>query len=178
MKKIAQRGFTLVEMLIVIVILGIVAKVAIPLLSSNDPQKLNVAAEETANLLRFALSEAKRTDGYVLVDGKSSSGRLKLYYSNSSGSASSVINDPLTKRAMDINVSTSAFSNGVTLTPQFMAGSSARKSLLVGSGLSQMQGFDTSTEGALQANSGVLLTLGSQSVTVSINEVTGLVTLP
>jgi hypothetical protein len=43
-----------------------------------------------------------------------------------------------------------------------------------------LQSFDgiAAPEGTLQANSGVLLTLGSQSVLVSINEKTGLVTLP
>lgn len=178
MKKIAQRGFTLVEVLIVIVILGIVAIAALPLLSSNDPQKLSVAAEETANLLRFALSEAKRTGGYVLVDGKSTAGQLRLYNSDSSANSSSVINDPLTKRAAILNVKDSAFSNGVILTPQFRAGGSARPRLLIGPGISQMQGFDSANEGMLQVNSGVLLSYGSQSVTVSINPTTGLVTLP
>ncbi|HPV33202.1 MAG TPA: prepilin-type N-terminal cleavage/methylation domain-containing protein, partial [Methylotenera sp.] len=65
MNKIAKSGFTLVEMLVVVIIIGIIATVTIPLLSSNDPQKLNVAAEETANVLRLAISEAKRTNGYV-----------------------------------------------------------------------------------------------------------------
>ena len=185
MQRIAQRGFTLVEMLIVIAILGIVAKVAIPLLSSNDPQKLSVAAEETANLLRFALSEAKRTGGYVLVDGKTTSGQLKLYNSNSNANVppsfgTSTINDPLTKRAAILNVKDNAFSQGVTLTPQFTAGGSARTQLLIAPGVTQMWGFSGvgSNEGTLEANSGVLLTLGSQSVTVSINQTTGLVTLP
>ena len=44
-----------------------------------------------------------------------------------------------------------------------------------------MQGFDgikNLNKGALQANSGALLTLGSQSILVNINQTTGLVTLP
>ncbi|MGB7815390.1 MAG: prepilin-type N-terminal cleavage/methylation domain-containing protein [Methylotenera sp.] len=180
MKKIAARGFTLVEMLIVIAILGIVAKVAIPLLSSNDPQKLNVAAEETANTLRFAFSEAKRTNGYVLVDGKTTAGHLQLYYSDVNANLGATINDPLTKRPFDLNVASSAFSQGVTLTPQFRAGGSARTQLLIAPNVTQMWGFDGigGNQGTLQANSGVLLTLGSQSVLVRINENTGLVTLP
>lgn len=179
MNKIATSGFTLAEMLIVIVILGIVAKVALPMLSSNDPQKLSVAAEETANTLRFALSEAKRTSGYVLVDGKSTAGQLKLYNSNSSANLSSVINDPLTKRAAILNVKDSAFSKGVILTSKFMQGSVEYPQLLIGPGLSQLQVFDgIPNKGQLQANSGVLLTFGSQSILVKINETTGLVTWP
>jgi len=180
MKRIAASGFTLVEMLVVVTILGVVAKVALPLLSSNDPQKLNVAAEETANILRFALSEAKRTGGYVLVDGKTTSGHLKLYYSTSSANLTTAITDPLTKRTTDLNVASSAFSQGVILTPRFRSGGSAWTQLLIGPALTQMQGFDgaSTNKGVLQANSGVLLTLGSQSVLVSINQTTGLVTLP
>jgi len=178
MNKIAKSGFTLVEMLVVVTILGIIATVSIPLMSSNDPQKLNVAAEETANVLRLALSEASRTNGYVLVDGKAVAGHFKLYYSNSSGNLTTAFTDPLTKRTLDIDITTGAFSSGVTVTPQFMAGGSARKRLLIGPGLTQMQGFDSATEGALQANSGVLLTLGNQSVFVGLNQNTGLVTLP
>lgn len=178
MNKIAKSGFTLVEMLVVVTILGIIATVSIPLMSSNDPQKLNVAAEETANVLRLALSEASRTNGYVLVDGKANAGHFKLYYSNSSGNLTTAFTDPLTKRTLDIDITTGAFSSGVTVTPQFMAGGSAKKRLLIGPGLTQMQGFDSSTEGLLQSNSGVLLTLGNQSVFVGLNQNTGLVTLP
>ncbi len=170
-------------MLITIAIVGIVAAAAVPLLSSNDPQKLALAAEETANLLRFALGEARRSAGYVLVDGKTSAGRLALYNSTASGAmppsvGTSVINDPLTKRPMVLDVAGNAFSSGVSLTPQFRAGGSARPQLLIGPGLTQMQGFDGGSAGVLQANSGVLLSYSGKSVTVGIDATTGLVTLP
>lgn len=184
MKQIATRGFTLMEMLLVVVILGIVAGAMIPFLSSNDPQKLNVAAEETANFLRFAVSEAKRNQtGYVLVDGKTTSGRLALYTSNATAALTSAINDPLTKRTAVLNVNQNAFSQGVTLTPQFRAGGNPQSQLLIrydATGALQLQGFNgvSGGQGVLQANSGLLLSLGAQSITVRINEVTGMVTLP
>ena len=184
MKRIAASGLTLVEMLVSITILGIIAAAVIPLLSSNDPQKLSVAAEETANMLRFALSEASRTGTYVLVDGKSATGQatgqIRLYNSDSSGNLSSAINDPLTKRAAILDVSGSPFSRDVSLAPQFRAGGSAWPQLLIGPGLSQLQVFDGAAvnKGALQPNSGVLLSYGGQSITVSLNEATGLVSLP
>ena len=183
MNKIAQSGFSLLEMMIVVTILGVVATVALPLLSNNDPQKLSVAAEETANILRFAISETKRTNGYVLVDGKTTAGHLQLYYSDINANLGAAINDPLTKRSFDLNVTSSAFSQGVTLTPQFRGGGQVRALLLIDPTLSNMKA-PTSIGGgvgpgiALQANSDVLLTLGSQSILVSINEKTGLVTLP
>lgn len=180
MKRIAASGFTLVEMLVSIAILGIIAVAVIPLLSSSDPQKLGVAAEETANLLRFALSVASRTGGYVLVDGRTVIGRLSLHNSDATGNLISAIDDPLTKRAAILDVGNSAFSQGVLLTPQFRAGGSPWTQLLIGSGVAQLQAFDGagSNKGSLEANSGVLLSYGDQSVTVSVNEATGLVSLP
>jgi prepilin-type N-terminal cleavage/methylation domain-containing protein len=185
MNRSVAPGFTLLEMLIAVCILAIVSAVALPLLSGNDPQKLNVAAQETSNLLRFALGEAKRTGGYVLVDGKTMPGRLALYYSNVNAQApptagTSAINDPLTKRATMLDVATNPFSQGVTLTPNFVAGGQARPQLLIGPGVTQMRGFDGASNnlGALQAGSRVQLAYGSQSTTVSVNSITGLVTVP
>lgn len=174
----AEKGFTLAEMLIVTVIIGITATAAVPMMSSSDPQKLNVAAVEVANLLRFAQSEARRSGGYVLVDGKSAAGRLSLYNSDSSGNLSSVINDPLTKRAATLDVS--LFAPGVTLLPQFLAGGSPYAQLLIGPGLTPLQVFNgvATNIGLLQPGSGVLLNGGGQSVAIGINELTGLVTLP
>ena len=179
MHKIAASGFTLAEMLITITILGILAAAAIPLLSANDPQKLSVAAEETANTLRFALREAKRSGGYVLVDGETTSGQLKFYTSNASATVGAAVVDPLTKRAMILNMNSSVFSAGVILSPQFNSTGGPDAGILIGPGLSQIQTIKNgSPVSALQANSGVLLSYGAQSVTVNINEITGLVTLP
>lgn len=177
MRSRRTPGFTLVELLVVVVVTGVIASVALSMPSSGDPQKLGVAAEETANLLRFAASEANRSGGYVLVDGKTSSGHLMLYQSDSSGNPVAAIVDPLTKRAMDIDINASPFSQGVSLTPQFIAGGGARPQLLIGpTGLIVLD--SPSNFGPLQPNSGVLLSYAGQSAIVQINEVTGLVTLP
>lgn len=193
-KRAAPRGFTLAEMLVVVVILGIVATVAIPMFSSDGSQKLNVAAEETANLLRFAMSEARRSGGYVLVDGKTTSGQLALYNSNASGELSTspctsaivdpltlcAIKDPLTKRTMVLDVTGNAFSTGVTLTPQFKADVDRRQLLISTSADQQLvlTALDSSSKYvSLRAGSGVELSYGGQSVTVSINKDTGLVTI-
>lgn len=180
MNKIAKSGFTLVELLVVVTIIGVVTAVTLPLLNSNDTQKLSVAAEETANVLRLAMSEAKRTGGYILVDGRNASGHLKLYYSTVNGNLTTVINDPLTKRALDLHVTSNAFSQGVMLTPQFRAGGSARTQLLIAPNITQLWGLDGvgGNQGVLQANSGVQLSYGANTLFISINQTTGLVTLP
>lgn len=56
-----QRGYTLTELMVVVAILGIVAIVAVPSLFSGNSQKLDVAASELAEAIRFSRSEALRT---------------------------------------------------------------------------------------------------------------------
>lgn len=60
MKPLSQPGFSLVEVLLVVSILGLVAMVAIPSLSSSDHTKLELAVEEFAQAMRFARSQAMR----------------------------------------------------------------------------------------------------------------------
>lgn len=177
------EGFTLTELLVVLVVIGIVGALAIPVFSSSlQSKKLEVAAQEVASAMRFAVSEARRSGGYVMVDGKTI-GHLKVYYSNASGGVGAAVSDPLTKRALDLDVSGSSSSAGVTVTPKFLGSSGVRDVLLISPDAQPqfwaLKGYGGgSNDGPLQAGSGVLLTLGTQSVTVAINEVTGRVTLP
>ena len=172
------RGFTLAEIMIVVAVIGCLAAVAIPTLSFLDSKKLDVAAEEVGNALRFAIGEAGRTGGYVLVDAQTVPGHLQVARSNAAGANLGAVSDPLTKRAMDIDVAGSAFSSGVTLSPRFLQGGTAYATLLIGPA-TQLQAFDGGiNKGALQSGSGIDLSLGSASVTVAVNELTGRVTLP
>ncbi|SRR5712692_1489813 len=173
----SARGFTLVETLVVVVLIGILALAAIPLLSSQDPTRLDAAAAEVGNALRFAISEANRGGGYVLVDG-SAPGRLQVLNSDASGASLAAVIDPLTKRALDIGTSDPALSGQVSMAPRFFQGGVAYTRLLIGPG-TQLQVFDGGiNRGPLQAGSGIVLTLGPQSVAVALNETTGLVALP
>ena len=55
------RGVSLVELTATVALLGIIALVVIPNLSSTDPKKLELAVTRVASALQFARNEAKRT---------------------------------------------------------------------------------------------------------------------
>jgi len=181
----SSRGFTLLETLVVALLIGIVALAAVPLLSSQNPTKLDVAAAEVGNALRFAISEVERIGGCVWVDG-SVSGHLRVYSSAACAiSGWGVVSDPLTKRALDVSTSGPAFSGLVSMTPRFMQGGTAYTQLMivgpggVGPGTGTLHVFQGGTyRGPLEAGSGVVLTLGPQTAAVAFNEITGRVTLP
>ena len=61
MKGSHSKGFSLLELLLVLMVVGIVAVAAIPDLSSGDHHRLKLAAGEIAGAIRFARSEALRT---------------------------------------------------------------------------------------------------------------------
>src|SRR6266571_3425926 len=143
----SSRGFTLLETLLVVVLIGIVALAAVPLLSSQNPTKLDVAAAEVGNALRFALGEVERLGGGCVW--------------------------------VDVSTSGPAFSGQVSMAAKFFQGGTAYAKLMINPGM-LMQVYNDSflLLGPLQPGSGVVLTLGPQSVTVALNEITGLVTLP
>ena len=59
--NLQATGFSLLELTVVILILGIMAVVMIPEFSSTDPISLDLAAEKYASAIRFARSESIRT---------------------------------------------------------------------------------------------------------------------
>lgn len=179
MRSNRSDGFSLAEILVAVAILAVIAAVVIPLLSSQDSKKLEVAAQETGNALRFAVNEARRTGSYILVDAKTTAGRLKVVKSDATGANLGAVNDPLTRSALEIDTSGSAFSGSVGMTARFMKGGTAYAQLLIGPA-AQLQAFDgpSANMGALEAGSGIVLALGGRSVTVTINEATGFVAIP
>ena len=56
-----QAGYSLLELTLVVLILGIMAAAVIPDFSPSSEQKLDLVADEIAQALRFAQSEARRT---------------------------------------------------------------------------------------------------------------------
>jgi prepilin-type N-terminal cleavage/methylation domain-containing protein len=180
-------GFSLAEMTISVAIIAVIAVVALPSMTAHEPNQLDLAAEEVASALRLAVSESRRlgatgTATYILVDGKTDINKLHLYVSNGMAqiSPSSEIKDPLIKMPAPVDTSTGHVLKGITLTPLFNGGGQPRPQLLITQNPAQFKVFDGTgnDHGMLQPNSGVQLSLGANTVTVSFNELTGLVARP
>ncbi|CAN5167310.1 hypothetical protein BH24PSE2_BH24PSE2_14530 [soil metagenome] len=61
MRELTQTGFTLTEMLVVVAVLAALTAVALPNLAAPDSERVELAAAELVQALRFARSEAERT---------------------------------------------------------------------------------------------------------------------
>jgi type II secretion system protein H len=119
MKGLRSHGVTLVELLVVIAVLGIVAVVAIPdLFSSSNPQTLDLAAEEIANTIRFARSEAIRLDSPRGFQQQTSAKRIRVFRPETVTSPWALhfdVYNPVSKQLYDIQLNNHPFATADTL---------------------------------------------------------------
>ena len=178
MSAVREGGVTLAELLVVVLLLGVLVVAAVPMTGAGSEIKLDAAAAEVGNALRFAFAESRRTGRWVLVDAGTQPGRLLVLDSDSTGARGAELVDPITKRTMDIDVTGSPFSADVKLSAKFVTASGAYTQLLIGPGPVFSGANSSIVMGALQPASGIDLILGSRTVTVGFDSVTGRVTLP
>ena len=107
MRELRSQGITLVETLMVVSILGVVAVVAIPGFRSAERQQLELAAEEFAEAIRFARSEAVRLGeprGFRL---QSSAKRIQVFRADTSTVPWTLVYDiyhPISRKPFDIEL--------------------------------------------------------------------------
>ncbi len=105
--KPAARGFTMIELTVVIVIVGILAVVAVAKLSGVDAFEVQGFFDSTKSAVRFAqkLAVAQRTNVVVVVNATS----VNVCYTNPG--CGSPVTDPTTGQAMTLSAP-----DGVSLT--------------------------------------------------------------
>ena len=102
------NGFSLIELVVVIVILGLAAMVVAPQFSSVNPQQLDYAAREIAETIRFARSEAIRLAeprGFELDTGEK---RIRVFRPVTPEQPGEPVVfdviDPISKRLFDVDL--------------------------------------------------------------------------
>ena len=179
----AEHGYSLLELLAVVMILGIAATVAIPDISTTDSDKLDLAAEEIAQAVRFARSESLRTGEVHGVQISQDTQRVVAYRANLTTtpvSIGSVLYHPVSKQQLDFDVDTGSMTEGVKITnaqDPFLYGMGRRKNLLFDeTGVPIWIVNSTGSTYVLQDGT-VQLRYGSDSRSVRVAQITGRVTV-
>ncbi len=106
MRTALQGGTSLTEITLVVAILGIVAVVAIPSISSYDSELLELAAEEMAEAVRFARSEAIRTGTLHGIHTQNTQLRIRVFRGDTVTTPPTPVYDvyhPVDKKLYDID---------------------------------------------------------------------------
>ena len=114
-------GYTLVELVVVLALLAILATTALPLAWPVGDTRLDAAAREVANALRFARGEAIRTGGYYgvdfSVDASAGYRRVRVFRTDSASPPNPVydVRNPLDKNLYDMQLVSGPGTAGVVL---------------------------------------------------------------
>lgn len=117
---IRENGFTLLEIMIVVAILGIVAGVAMPDLSSTDSKKLDMAAQVIAEAIVFARTDAIRKKIPHGINTDIVNDRIRVY-SLATHTAVFDVYHPIDKKKYDIQLKTDAQLAGVDIVSAYFS---------------------------------------------------------
>lgn len=113
-----QRGYTFFELLMVVVLVGMLATVMVPSLAPSETTKLDLAATEIADAMRFARSEALRLGVARGFRQLSSEKRIRIFSLDSLTSPATLVYDvyhPIDKQLYDKDLTRQPFAFAGTI---------------------------------------------------------------
>lgn len=178
-----ERGYSLLELLAVVIILGVAAAVAIPDISTTNPNKLDLAADEVAQAIRFARSESLRTGEIHGVEISQNTQRVVAYRADLTTtpvSKAEILYHPVSKQRFDYDVDTGVMTNGVSITnaqDPFLYATGRRNNLLFDSTGVPIWIVNATSSTYILQDGQVQLSYGGNSRNVTVAQITGRVTV-
>ena len=178
-----ERGYSLPELLAVVIILGIAAAVAIPDISTTNPNRLDLAAEEIAQAIRFARSESLRTGEIHGVEISQNTQRVVAYRADLTTtpvSIAAILYHPVSKQQLDYEVDTGTMTDGVSIInaqDPFLYATGRRKQLLFDTTGVPIWIVNATGSTYILQDGSVQLSYGGDDRTVQVAQITGRVTV-
>ena len=174
-----QRGYTLVELVIVVTVLALIAAIAVPSLSSMPQKDLDLAADEFAAAMRFARSESIRTGEPYGFRRQSGPKRIRVFRLDQGTSPATLVYDvyhPIDKQLYDIDLNLQALANADLLNrTAVFRGACNQEGNIYFDGNGTPWCADPGT--TLVESFEVDLTSGVNNLTVTLDAITGRVTV-
>jgi len=178
-----SRGYSLVELLVVVSLIGALASIAIPDFSASRAERLDIAASRVAEAIRYARAEALRTGevhGVTVSQATQRATVMKWDLTSNPASALYTLTDPFSKQPHDFPVDTSATA-GVSIANTLDAfdytGLGRRPSLMFDAGGTPLWIVTSGPSTYLLADGEVLLRLGNYERRVRVAAFSGRVTV-
>jgi prepilin-type N-terminal cleavage/methylation domain-containing protein len=118
LRSAASRGYTLLELAVVVAIVAVLAAVAMPGLRPAEDEKLDLAAAYVAEAIRHARGEALRTgEGHGLTISQATQQVTVERYDLTTDPISTLgtLTHPIDKQPYDFNVNTTPATSGVSI---------------------------------------------------------------
>ena len=109
-----QSGFSFLEIMIVVIIMGIVATATMPNFSVTDPLKLDVAAQEVVDAIRYARNQALLTGSPRGFEQQSGTKLIRVFRADMASSPPTLVYDqyhPVTKKPYTIELDNHSFAS-------------------------------------------------------------------